>query len=148
MTEIPIIVSTNEVTVAGMVSKIVIETEVGTPGKRGSRIFSGDTSPVGLQPDHVYFGGIAEFVVGDMFLVRSGENIGDVWEYRSLPGGDDWVRIIQRITQPEVITGANSPEGVVAAPQGSMYTRTNGSANTTLYIKTAGGSSNTGWTAK
>tara|TARA_R110002126_G_C10467511_1_gene500787 strand:- start:263 stop:907 length:645 start_codon:yes stop_codon:yes gene_type:complete len=44
-------------------------------------------------------------------------------------------------------TGANSPEGVVTAPVGSLFTRTNGGANTTLYVKESG-AGNTGWVAK
>ena len=46
-------------------------------------------------------------------------------------------------------SGAGSPEGVVGAVIGSMYTRTDGAANTTLYVKESGaGNSNTGWVAK
>jgi hypothetical protein len=44
-------------------------------------------------------------------------------------------------------TGAGSPQGVYAAPVGSLYTRTDGGANTTLYIKESG-TGNTGWVAK
>ena len=44
-------------------------------------------------------------------------------------------------------TGAGSPEGVVTAVVGSLYSRTDGSTSTTLYVKTSG-SGNTGWTAK
>lgn len=44
-------------------------------------------------------------------------------------------------------TGAGSPEGAVTAPIGSLYTRTDGGANTTLYVKESGASS-TGWVAK
>lgn len=43
--------------------------------------------------------------------------------------------------------GAGTPEGFVAAPVGSLYTRTNGSAGTTLYVKESG-AGNTGWVAK
>jgi hypothetical protein len=43
--------------------------------------------------------------------------------------------------------GAGSPEGVVTAPVGSLYTRTNGGASTTLYVKESG-AGNTGWVAK
>lgn len=43
--------------------------------------------------------------------------------------------------------GSGSPEGVVTAAVGSLYTRTNGGAGTTLYIKESG-SGNTGWVAK
>ena len=44
-------------------------------------------------------------------------------------------------------TGAGSPEGVITAPVGSLYTRTDGGANTTLYVKESG-TGNTGWVAK
>ncbi len=47
----------------------------------------------------------------------------------------------------KVLSGANTPEGAVTASIGSLFLRTNGSASTTLYIKTAG-VGNTGWTAK
>ena len=44
-------------------------------------------------------------------------------------------------------TGAGTPEGVLTAVVGSMYTRTDGGAGTTLYIKESG-TGNTGWVAK
>lgn len=44
-------------------------------------------------------------------------------------------------------TGAGSPEGVVTAPVGSLYTRSDGGANTTLYVKESG-AGDTGWVAK
>jgi hypothetical protein len=46
-----------------------------------------------------------------------------------------------------VITGVGSPEGVVTAPIGVLYTNQSGGAATTLYVKTSG-VGNTGWTAK
>ncbi len=45
------------------------------------------------------------------------------------------------------VSGSGSPEGVVTASIGSLYSNTAGGASTTLYVKTSG-SSNTGWTAK
>lgn len=44
-------------------------------------------------------------------------------------------------------TGAGSPEGALVAPVGSLYTRTDGGAGTTLYVKESG-TGNTGWVAK
>ena len=44
-------------------------------------------------------------------------------------------------------TGTGSPEGVLTAPIGSLYTNLTGSTSTTLYVKTSG-TGNTGWTAK
>ena len=45
-------------------------------------------------------------------------------------------------------TGTGSPNGVVTADPGSLYLNLSGGANTTLYIKESGSSSNTGWVAK
>ena len=44
-------------------------------------------------------------------------------------------------------SGTGTPEGAVTAEVGSLYTRTNGGAGTTLYVKESG-SGNTGWVAK
>jgi len=43
--------------------------------------------------------------------------------------------------------GTGSPEGAVTAAIGSLYSRTNGSTSTTLYVKESG-TGNTGWVAK
>jgi len=45
------------------------------------------------------------------------------------------------------LTGTGSPEGVVTAPVCSLFLRQDGTAATTLYIKT-NGTGTTGWTAK
>jgi hypothetical protein len=42
--------------------------------------------------------------------------------------------------------GSGSPEGVVTAPVGAIYQRTDGGASTTLYVKESG-TGNTGWKA-
>jgi hypothetical protein len=44
-------------------------------------------------------------------------------------------------------SGAGTPEAAVTAPVGSLFTRTDGGANTTLYVKESG-AGNTGWVAK
>lgn len=43
--------------------------------------------------------------------------------------------------------GSGTPEGVVTAPVGAIYSRTNGGAGTSLYVKESG-TGNTGWVAK
>jgi len=45
-------------------------------------------------------------------------------------------------------SGAGSPEGAIAAPQGLTYSRTDGGAGTTWYVKETGGATSTGWSAK
>jgi hypothetical protein len=47
----------------------------------------------------------------------------------------------------QAFTGAGTPEGVQAAPIGSMGLRSDGGAGTTLYVKETG-TGNTGWVAK
>lgn len=47
----------------------------------------------------------------------------------------------------EIRSGTGSPEGVVTAKVGSLWTRTDGGAGTTLYVKESG-TGNTGWVAK
>ena len=44
-------------------------------------------------------------------------------------------------------SGTGSPEGVIAAPVGSLFSRLDGGASTTLYVKQSG-TGNTGWVAK
>ena len=44
--------------------------------------------------------------------------------------------------------GSGSPEGVVAAPVGARYSRTDGGAGTSFYVKESGGSTSSGWVAK
>ena len=48
---------------------------------------------------------------------------------------------------PTWTSGVGSPEGVLRAVIGSMYTREDGGAGTTLYVKESG-TGNTGWVAK
>lgn len=45
------------------------------------------------------------------------------------------------------LSGTGSPEGVVSAPVGRIFTRTDGGVGSTLYVKETG-SGNTGWSAK
>jgi len=47
----------------------------------------------------------------------------------------------------KVLSGPGSPAGVVTAPVGSLYLRTDGGANTTAYVKESGVGSS-GWVAK
>ena len=47
----------------------------------------------------------------------------------------------------KIYSGTGSPEGVLAATIGSLYTRADGGTGTTLYVKETG-TGNTGWVAK
>jgi hypothetical protein len=59
---------------------------------------------------------------------------------------NDGIRLGGR-TGPRWLYGSGSPEGVVSAPVGSFYSRTDGGAGTSFYVKESG-VGNTGWVAK
>ena len=50
-------------------------------------------------------------------------------------------------TAATISSGTGTPEGAVTAPIGSLFTRTDGGAATTLYVKETG-AGNTGWVGK
>jgi hypothetical protein len=68
----------------------------------------------------------------------------------------DLARLIQELVgmlsalerRPYALRGEGSPEGVRAAPVGSIYLRTDGGTSSTLYVKESGGAGKTGWDAK
>jgi hypothetical protein len=65
---------------------------------------------------------------GNLVIGTSGKGI-------SLPGSITWT------------SGSGTPEGVVTAPVGSLYSRSDGGLLTSLYVKESG-SGNTGWVGK
>jgi hypothetical protein len=73
-------------------------------------------------------GGDFSLRAGNLVIATSGKGI-------TLPGGITWT------------SGAGSPEGVVTAPVGSLYSRSDGGISTSLYVKQSG-TGNTGWAAK
>jgi hypothetical protein len=60
---------------------------------------------------------------------------------------EDLRRAFDRVSRTLPYTGNGSPENVVTAPVGSLYTRRDGGAGTTLYVKESG-TGNTGWVPK
>lgn len=76
---------------------------------------------------------------GTKFSTNSGGSIG--FEVIAANGG------VKLNNGPVWKSGTGSPEGVVTAPVGSFYSRTDGGAATSWYVKESG-SGNTGWVAK
>lgn len=75
-------------------------------------------------------------VVGDNANIPDGSLvIGTSGKGVQLPGGITWT------------SGSGSPEGVVTAPVGSLYSRSDGGLLSSLYVKESG-SGNTGWAGK
>lgn len=75
--------------------------------------------------------------------------------FRAVSQDSNWVSaqlelMVRRgdaLVQGAVLLGNGSPEGVVTAPRGAFYTRADGGAGSTLYVKESG-TGNTGWVAK
>ena len=59
----------------------------------------------------------------------------------------DHARALNWLDGRAVRSGEGDPEGAVTAPVGTLYTRTDGGAGSTLYVKESG-TGNTGWAAK
>ena len=76
-------------------------------------------------------------ILNDIQTVRNINSSGIVTSggYEFSAGGPTWTR------------GTGSPEAVVTAPVGSLYSRTDGGAGTALYVKESG-TGNTGWVGK
>lgn len=95
---------------------------------------------------------------------RDGQNEGRLWHVTratqaenywsfAVGGATDVIQIhndgirVGGLGGPRWLHGSGSPEGVVSAPVGSFFSRTNGGAGTTFYVKESG-TGNTGWVAK
>jgi uncharacterized protein with beta-barrel porin domain len=79
--------------------------------------------------------GNTRFTSGDVVAVLGNSVVGTSGKGVVLPGGISWT------------SGSGSPEGVVTAPVGSLYSRSDGGVLTSLYVKQSG-SGNTGWAGK
>ncbi len=80
-------------------------------------------------------------------------------QIRALPGGLYLVQAFEALFDRErvnprsvgtakISSGTGTPEGSVVGSVGDLYLRTDGSTSTTLYVKTSGSATKTGWTGK
>ncbi|MAY85586.1 MAG: hypothetical protein CML02_02510 [Pseudooceanicola sp.] len=103
----------------------------------------------------------------EQFLKRGGSTNRIVWKFVPKANDDGAAPLLMRVANntfdfavhgggaPEIkldnaalwTSGAGSPEGAVSAPVGSIYSRTDGGAGTSFYVKESGGG-NTGWVGK
>jgi hypothetical protein len=118
----------------------------GTSDGAGRLVQKGGTSPMSISVANTYtsFTNKEEFEIGwvgnsNVCRLRpikgSGGGSSRNAEFHTTETGVNWG------------SGSGSPEGVRTAPVGSLYTRTDGGSNTTLYVKESG-TGNTGWVAK
>jgi hypothetical protein len=139
---------TGRVVIGGNASSFAwsgIPTEI----RNGFRVYDSGSSSFGLRmgfsSNVPYFQGYRETVgVTNLILQKDG---GDV----SIGAGNlvfsTAGKGLSFSNGPKWITGSGSPEGVVTAAIGSLYTRTDGGLLSTLYVKESG-AGNTGWVAK
>lgn len=96
MTEIPIVVSDDVVTVGGYTDKVELQLSVGATGERGSRIFTGSVNPNTLPSNDPIWGGYTDFKRGDIYLLRDTDLL-EVWEYLWSGGEYVWVQTVDNI---------------------------------------------------
>lgn len=96
MTEIPIVVSDDVVTVGGYTNQVELQLSVGATGERGSRIFTGSVDPTTLPTDSPIWGGYTDFKSGDIYLLRD-TGVLEVWEWLYASGEYTWVRTVNDI---------------------------------------------------
>lgn len=113
---------------------------VNNPSANGAFEITGTTD--GVISNQILFGVVHNSLLGvsgeGYSVFMQGSGTGGVYINNAvitLPGGLTWS------------SGVGSPEGVLVAPIGSLYSNKSGGASTTLYVKTSG-TGNTGWTAK
>ena len=95
MPEIPIIVSQDELIVAGSVEEIVLQLEVGAEGDRGAIFFTGIGPPPDVpNPAGAAWGNVTQFRIGDLYL-QTDSVTGETWNYKNKPGGPQWEMVFQ-----------------------------------------------------
>lgn len=65
--------------------------------------------------------------------------------------GSAWVNtLVDTVAATRILAkhGSGSPNGAVTGSVGDLYTRSDGGAGSTLYVKESGAGTNTGWVAK
>lgn len=92
--EIPIVVTEDEINVAGFVDQIDLSVDVGPQGRRGSITFSGPGSPPTAPDSSVtdIYGMVDVFEPGDLYIqTGSGTpNYAYLYIYQQHPGGNTW----------------------------------------------------------
>ena len=113
-----------------------------TSGNSGGTLITALTSTdFGMQ---MYFMSGSVIGIPEMFIRPFASGTWGSWfEITGMSGGimNMFLRTIK------LTSGSGAPEGVVTAPIGSLYLRSDGGTSTTLYVKQSG-TGNTGWVAK
>lgn len=120
---------------AATTQTVRFQTSATTKSFEGVCATNGDLITGSLAGDHMFR------VQGGNFIVSTNSGGGAGFSVLASNAG------VQLNAGPTWTSGTGSPEGVVTAPVGSFYSRTDGGAATSWYVKESG-SGSTGWTAK
>jgi hypothetical protein len=119
----------------------IIGLHYGTVNQRGGQLLIRTADPAtGVLSDQItidHIGNVYPMTDSTKSVGSASNRWANVFgnQFRPGSGGSIWT------------SGSGTPEGAVTAPVGSLFTRTDGGASTTLYVKESG-TGNTGWVAK
>lgn len=88
-----VLLNTEDITIFGPPDTVDLQVDIGPQGTRGSRFFVGSGNPNAQTTN----GQINSQTVnlGDLFINASpGQGYGYIYEYKSQPGGDVWVQVL------------------------------------------------------
>jgi len=121
MTELPVVVSSDSVTVAGFASVVDLSVDVGARGTRGSILFSGSGVPPAVPPGNdEIFNGINQFRVGDLYINTAPGSYGDVYQYRDETGGAAWSKIMNMNMTLETNPPSASTDNAIVRWDGTL----------------------------
>lgn len=94
-TTLDVVLEQDDLVVLGPPSSVDISVDIGAKGDRGGTVFNGgfDPNTISLAQFNSIYG--KSPVYGDMFVrIDSGVNYGKFYSYSTVPGGDQWVPIL------------------------------------------------------
>lgn len=106
-------------------------------------LFGDDSARTSIWADGIWSYGTAGSFLQEAGLDYSGVRVASTAAISFSGSAHD----AQQAAIATIKAGTGSPEGVVSAPVGSLFLRSDGGAGTTLYVKESG-TGNTGWVAK
>jgi hypothetical protein len=149
--DIPVVTSPTTVVVSGATEEIELSVDVGSEGKRGSKIFTGTVNPTGLDVTNPIFGGVSQFQVGDMYVQKGLEGDAsygqaEIFYYNAGIETVDWQNLVAfPYGSPYVYRDSGDPNGRFTAPLGSIYQNSLGGVQESFWIKESEPTPDTGW---
>ena len=95
MTEIPIIVTQDNLNIAAFASVLELSIDQGSRGERGSLIFSGEGDPpTSPPPSNPLFNNVDMFQSGDLYINLSSTGYSWLYKYEDIPSAPTWTPVI------------------------------------------------------